>query len=191
VPGFLCADQGGFSLHANVRIEHDQREKLERLARYVARPPLATERLSLLPDGRVTHQLRRPWRDGTTHFVFDPLTFIERLAALVPRPRRPLLTYHGVLAPAASWRDAIVPAPPSTCSEGEAQPRRWRTWAELMKRAFDVEVLVCPHCGGARRLISLITDPAIIHRISNHLKLPLEFPSVAPSRAPPESSIPF
>ena len=81
----------------------------------------------------------------------------------------------------------------STCSysEGEAQPRRWRTWAELMKRAFDVEVLVCPHCGGARRLISLITDPAIIHRILNHLKLPLEFPSVAPSRAPPESSIPF
>ncbi|MBJ03047.1 MAG: IS91 family transposase, partial [Planctomycetes bacterium] len=79
----------------------------------------------------MTHQLRRPWRDGTTHFIFDPLTFIERLAALVPRPRRPLLTYHGVLAPAASWRDSIVPAPPSTClhSEGEAQPERWRTWA--------------------------------------------------------------
>ena len=50
----------------------------------VARPPLAAERLSLLPDGRVAHQLRRPWRDGTTHFIFDPLTFIERLAALVP-----------------------------------------------------------------------------------------------------------
>ena len=141
----------------------------------------------------MTYQLRRPWRDGTTHFIFDPLTFIERLAALVPRPRRPLLTYHGVLAPAASWRDSIVPAPPSTClhSEGEAQPERWRTWAELMKRAFDVDVLLCPHCGGVRRLISLITDPTIIHRILAHLRLPLEFPSVAPSRAPPESSIPF
>ena len=41
-----------------------------------------------------------------------------------------------------------------------------------MKRAFDVDVLVCPHCGGGRRLISLITDPAIIRRILAHLKLP-------------------
>ncbi len=101
---------------------------------------------------------------------------------------------HGrQIRPAASWRDSIVPAPPSTClhSEGEAQPERWRTWAELMKRAFDVDVLLCPHCGGVRRLISLITDPTIIHRILAHLRLPLEFPSVAPSRAPPESSIPF
>jgi len=198
VPGELCADWEGFSLHAKVRIEHDQRDKLERLCRYIARPPLATERLSLLPDGRVAHELRRPWRDGTTHMLFDPLTFIERLAALVPRPRRPLLTYHGVLAPAASWRDSIVPTPDPVdsskgCphSESERRPRKWRTWAELMKRAFEIDVLVCPHCRGARKLISLITDPSVIRRILSHLKLPLEFPSVAPARAPPEPSLPF
>ena len=75
-----------------------------------SRPPIATERLSLSPDGRVVYELRRPWRDGTTHFVFDPLTFLERLAALVPHPREHGLTYHGVLAPASSWRDEIVPA---------------------------------------------------------------------------------
>ena len=127
--------------------------------------------------------------------LFDPLTFIERLAALVPRPGRPLLTYHGVLAPAASWRDSIVPASPnaSDCphSKADAPARRWRTWAELMKRAFDIDVLLCPHCGGARKLISLITDPAVIRRILSHLKLPLEFPSVAPARAPPEPLLPF
>ncbi|MDA0667881.1 MAG: transposase [Planctomycetota bacterium] len=161
------------------------------------RPPLATERLSLLPDGRVAHELRRPWRDGTTHMLFDPLTFIERLAALVPRPRRPLLTYHGVLAPAASWRDSIVPADPDDSptgcphSENERPPRRWGTWAELMKRAFEVDVLVCTHCGGARKLISLITDPAVIRRIVAHLKLPLDFPMVAPPRAPPEPALPL
>jgi len=198
VPGELCADWEGFSLHAKVRIEHDQRDKLERLCRYVARPPLAIERLSLLPDGRVAHELRRPWRDGTTHMLFDPLTFIERLAALVPRPRRPLLTYHGVLAPAASWRDSIVPVPDSDdsserCSHSPDEPpaKRWRTWAELMKRAFEVDVLVCPHCHGARKLISLITDPPVIRRILSHLKLPLEFPFVTPARAPPEPSLPF
>jgi len=61
----------------------------------------------------------------------------------------------------------------------------------LMNRAFEIDVLVCPHCGGGRKLISLITDPAIIRRMLAHLKLPLEFPSVAPPRAPPQSSIPF
>lgn len=43
---------------------------------------------ALTPDGRVVHELRRPFRDGTTHFVFEPLVFIERLAGL-PRQRRP------------------------------------------------------------------------------------------------------
>ena len=42
----------------------------------------------------------------------------------------------------------------------------------MMKRAFEVDVLVCPHCGGGRKLIALITDPAVIRRILAHLKLP-------------------
>ena len=49
--------------------------------------------------------------------MFDPLTFIERLAALVPRPGVHLVTYHGVLAPASTWRDMIVPDPPSLIDE--------------------------------------------------------------------------
>ena len=43
--------------------------------------------------------LETPYRDGTTHVVFEPLDFIARLAALVPRPRVNLTRYHGVLAP--------------------------------------------------------------------------------------------
>ena len=61
----------------------------------------------------------------------------------------------------------------------------------MMKRAFEIDVLVCPHCGGGRKLISLILDPEVIRRILDHLDLPLDFPTVAPSRAPPESAIPF
>jgi len=65
---------------------HD-RMRLERLARYAGRPPLATDRLSLLPDGRLLYRLKHRWRDGTTHVVYEPLELIERLAALVPPPR--------------------------------------------------------------------------------------------------------
>jgi len=63
----------------------------------------------LLPDGRVAYSLKKTWRDGSTHVVLSPSVLIERLLALVPRPRRHLVTYHGVLAPGASLRDWIVP----------------------------------------------------------------------------------
>ncbi len=80
----LCAELDGFSLHAAVRVEAGQINRLEHLCRYITRPPISNKRLSLTPDGRVVHELRAPFRDGTTHFVFEPLVFIERLAALVP-----------------------------------------------------------------------------------------------------------
>ena len=94
-PGALCAEIDGFSLHAKVRVDANDRERLERLerlCRYVARPPIATERLSLAEDGRVVYALRHPWRDGSTHVVFEPLDFLGRLAALVPAPRAHVLT---------------------------------------------------------------------------------------------------
>jgi hypothetical protein len=53
----------------------------------------------------VVYRPRRHWKDGTRAVVFEPLDFIARLAALVPRPSSHPLTYHGVLAPAAEWRD--------------------------------------------------------------------------------------
>ncbi len=76
-----------------------------RLCRYVARPPLAEERLSVNErTGKVVYGFRRPFRDGSTHVALDPMSFLSRLAALVPPPRMHLVTYHGVLAPSASWR---------------------------------------------------------------------------------------
>jgi hypothetical protein len=85
--------------------------RLERLARYAGRPPLATERLSLLPDGRLLYRLKRRWRDGTTHVIYEPLELMERLAALVPPPRFNVTRYYGVLAPAAACASTSVRIP--------------------------------------------------------------------------------
>jgi hypothetical protein len=87
---------------------HD-RMRLERLCRYAGRPPLATERLSLLPDGRLLYRLKRRWRDGTSHMIFEPLELVEKLAALVPPPRFNLVRHYGVLAPSAAWRSLVIP----------------------------------------------------------------------------------
>ena len=152
----------------------------------VARPPIATERLSLAANGQVVYRLRRRWRDGTEAVVFDPLTFLERLAALVPRPRTHQITYHGVLAPAAAWRDLVVPGSPTRSLTSRRTPRQRLTWAELLKRVFAIDVLTCPHCDGPRKLIALINDGLVVRKILAHLGLSTEPPPLAPARAPPE-----
>ena len=58
-------------------------------------------------------------------------------------------------------------------------------WADLLRRVFEVDVLVCP-CGGRRRMIAMITRQKAIRRILSHLGLPTTGPSLAPARPPPE-----
>ena len=104
-----CAAVAGFSLHGNVSIGARDCDRLERLFRYAARPPVSIDRLEALPDGRLRYWFKTAWRNGTTHAIFEPLQFLEKLAALVPTPRAHLVRFHGLLGPAAKWRPSIVP----------------------------------------------------------------------------------
>lgn len=63
-----------------------------------------------MPDGTAVMELRHRWADGTTDLVFDPVWWLERLAALTPRPWVNVILYHGDLAPRASWRRFVVPS---------------------------------------------------------------------------------
>ena len=100
----------GFSLHAGIMARRDQRKKLERLCRYICRPAVSEKRLAMTPGGRIRYELKTPYRDGTTHVFFQPLDFIARLAALVPKPRINLTRFHGVLAPNSKHRVFVTPA---------------------------------------------------------------------------------
>ena len=102
------ARHNGFDLHAGLCVPPDHRDRLERICRYALRPPVAQERLHVTDAGQVQLELRRPWADGTTHLLFDPVGLLERLAALTPRPRINLILYHGVLGPRAAWRSLVV-----------------------------------------------------------------------------------
>ncbi len=194
-PDGLTSDGHGFSLHAATRVDAADSERLEALIRYVARPALAQGRLEVRGDGKVKWTLRKPWRDGTRAFVFDPLTFLERLAALVPHPREHGWTYHGSLAPASTLRDRIVPrraAPPRANSPTgcDASPHR-RSWAELFERTFAEDVLRCPRCGGRRHRIATITDPLVARRILRHIGARHEPLPLAPARPPPQGVLSF
>jgi hypothetical protein len=87
-----------------------QRDKLERLCRYIARPAVSEKRLSLTSTDKTRYELKTPYRNGTTHVIFEPLDFIARLAALVPKPRVNLTRFHGVFAPNRKHRVHVTPA---------------------------------------------------------------------------------
>jgi hypothetical protein len=108
-PSQWYARQEGLSLHAGVVVAAGARERLKRVCRYALRPALGQDRLQLTPEGKAVLELRRRWTDGTTHLVFELTELLERLAALTPQPRVNLILYHGVLAPRAAWRKAVVP----------------------------------------------------------------------------------
>ena len=63
-----------------------------------------------MSNGKFRYQLKTLYRDGTTHVIFEPLDFMARLAALVPKPRVNLTRLHGVFAPNSMHRALITPA---------------------------------------------------------------------------------
>ena len=161
----------GFDLHANLAVPSGDRRRLEQLCRYLLRPAVAQERLRVRADGRVVVTLKRAWADGTRELLFEPLELLEKLAALTPQPRVNLIIYHGVLAAHSRWRRRIVPRVTSEPTAG-AMPsdrrddqervaggtRAW-PWADLLRRAFEIDVLACPRCGGGMRVMATISSP--------------------------------
>ena len=200
------------------------------MLRYCARPPFALERLSVTrgPDGRITRiryvlprhkaanwggpghgrQSTRPGANGVVEL--SPFEFLDRLADLVPPPRKHRHRYHGVFAPNHRLRKAVTALAignigkrreaaagrhggdghgTGACCDAQAKPRSHDTsriaWAKLLARVGEEFPLECPNCGGDIRLIAFITEPGTIRKILTHLGEPLEPPPIAAARGPP------
>ncbi|MCP4675090.1 MAG: hypothetical protein GY854_06215, partial [Deltaproteobacteria bacterium] len=96
--GPLCFAASGFSLHAAARIAGGDKTGLERLCKYVSRPPLAHGSLKQISEDEYSFRLKPPWSDGTTHLILSGLELCEKLSALVPPPRKdPLLKKYSLL----------------------------------------------------------------------------------------------
>ena len=149
------------SLHAGVFVPGSDTKRLARICRYTARPAIACQRLEQLADRRLAYALRTPWTDGTTHVVFEPRELMARLAAQIPPPRAHQLRYHGILGPAAMWRDKVVPQTQTDRRDPHAiVPARQRPrWAVLLRRVFAVDALICPRCGGRMHPVAAVTQP--------------------------------
>ncbi len=196
--GRLCAMYEGFNIHARTTVGAYARDQLEKLIRYVARPAVCVERIDLLKGDLVRMRLRSTWSDGSVAKIFEAKDAMAKLAMLIPAPNTNAIRYVGVFSAHHRWRSEIVPpTPPSSTGETSAKPikksgksaRERKTWADLMRRGFQLDVLAC-ECGGRRKVISVIEDVAVARRILRHLGLPAEPALFRAPRPPPTSCAP-
>ena len=193
------AKEAGFSLHAGVAAQASERDKLERLCRYISRPAVSEKRLSLTSTGNIRYQLKTPYNDGTTHVIFNPLDFIAKLASLVPKPKVNLTRFHGVFAPNSKHRILVTPARrgkgrrKAIGQDKTPERRTAMTWAQRLKRVFNIDVESCAYCGGPAKVIACIEDQQLIGKILSHLKKKDRLPSLPntlpETRAPPQTTL--
>ena len=189
---------GGFSLDANVRIEANDRQGLERLLRYCARPAFAQERLRQIDPEHLVYESKKPGPGGKVSVLLTPHQLLDRLAALIPPPRRHRHRYYGVLAPNSPHRAAVtaLAAAESARDEGQVEAKAEReespasqaaryVWALLIARIYEVFPLICPKCGGVMKIIAFIDEGEAIREILAHLGEPVDPPRIATARGPP------
>jgi len=158
---------GGFSVHAGVRVAAPDRAGRERLLRYCARPMFSGERL-VWAGGGAQVRYRLPWaalaghRRGQQRSIELRLStgeFLDRIAALMPPPRKHRHRYFGVLAPNSPWRALVTAQAGRKLTTGSKAPRpklvredagatrpghgaRYM-WAALLARIYGVFALKC------------------------------------------------
>jgi hypothetical protein len=187
----LVAVVQGFSLHAGTRVHANDRQGLERLARYGARGPVAESRLRRREDGRYEYA---PKGDGEA-LVLSAETLVKRVLALLPPPRKHLTTFHGVYGPASKVRSRVVRSPveaapaPASSAPALASPKRPSLdWATMQARTFGVDVWACP-CGGRRKVLAVVTSHRTAEDVLQRLGLLTSRRALPTSQGPPQLAL--
>jgi hypothetical protein len=176
----------GFSLHADTAVHGNDRQGLERLARYGARGPVAESRLKSLADGRYEYTPKK----GVS-FTVTAQQLVRRLVSLVPPAKTHLTSFHGVYAPHAALRPVVtappaaVPSPSPSPKQKKRRATRRLDWAALHQHTFSIDVLRCPSCGGRRRVIAVHSTRTAAEARLSQLGHPLP-----PRRLPPATAQP-
>jgi hypothetical protein len=158
----------GFNVHSRVRAK--TKKEAERVGKYMIRPLLSLERLSL--DEREAQVDYRYGKLAGEVEAMDYLEFIARVVSHIPDKGQVTVRYFGLYANA--HRGKVKKASlafPLRIVEEELRRLSAKGWAEMIRKVYEVDPMVCPQCGGQMKVISFLTDYAVVDRIIDHLKL--------------------
>jgi len=161
--------RSGFSIDNDVYLYPSDTQALETLSRYIVRCPVSLQRLHY--DKRSNYVLYQPKSRNRKAELLDPLDFLARVLIHIPQPRQHSILYYGHYARRTRKHSANKR---TTDDDNELNtPHRKslrRRWANLIRRVFKTDPLVCKKCSGKMHVVSFITDPCVIRQILNHLK---------------------
>ncbi len=159
----------GFNVHTGVRTT--SKEETQQVGKYAIRPILSLNRLSFDEiGGRVSYQCGK---GRVKHEKMDYLEFIARVTSHIPDKGQVMIRYYGLYSNAHRGKmkkeGKNLSHPPIIEDETSFKPSRG--WAEMIKKVYEVDPLLCPKCGGQMSIITFIEDHTVIDKIINHLKL--------------------
>jgi len=159
----------GFNVHSRVRAK--TKKEAERVGKYMIRPLLSLERLSL--DERAAQICYQYGKEPREMERMDYLEFIARVTSHIPDRGQVTVRYYGLYANAHRGKLKRVSraAFPLPIVEEELRPIPAKGWAEMIRKVYEVDPLLCPRCGGQMKVIAFLIDYAVVDRIINHLKL--------------------
>jgi len=159
----------GFHVHSQVRALN--KAEAERVGKYAIRPILSLRRLSLdEAQGQVIYQYGK---HSTELERMHYLEFIARVTSHIPDKGQVMIRYYGLYSNAHRGKmrkEGNDPSHPPII-EDEASFKPSRGWAEMIKKVYEVDPLLCPKCRGQMHIISFIDDHKVIDKIISHLKL--------------------
>jgi ribosomal protein S27E len=165
----LSCRHTGFNVHSRVRARI--KREAERVGKYMLRPLLSLQRLSLLEkEGQVGYRYGKEARETER---MDYLEFIARITSHIPDKGQVTVRYYGLYANAHRGKvrkASRVPITPGMIEE-ESPRIPSKGWAEMIRKVYEVDPMLCPQCGATMRVIAFLTDYAVVDRIINHLKL--------------------
>ena len=170
VEKMLGFENNGYSLNAN-KIESFDKNGLERLIRYCARPPFASENLRW--SGKLLiYRFPKISHTGKTYIQLDPIDFIDRISKFISYPRRHRHHFHGVFAPSSPLRAQVTAnaqkrlenAPQAMQETVQKIKKASQTWAQLISKIYEVDLLTCSSCGAKIKITTFVTHPEHIRR---------------------------
>jgi len=135
------------------------------------RPLLTLERLSFSEkEVKVSY---RYGKEGEQEERMDYLEFIARVTSYIPDKGQVTVSYYGLYASAHRGKvpKASLGLSPLRILEEELQPVPAKGWAEMIRKVYEVDPMLCPKCGATMKVIAFLTDYAVVDRIIDHLKL--------------------
>jgi hypothetical protein len=111
----------------------------------------------------------------------DYLEFIARLTSHIPNKGQVMVRYYSN-AHRGKMRKAVAdPSHPPIIEDDPAYVLS-KGWAEMIRKVYEIDPLLCPSCGGKMSIISFIDDHKVIDKIIAHLELTFEAARPPPPR---------